>query len=63
MDEIEEIEQNLRSKPPVTVTKLTLEKAVELGEYDPDYLANFPEWHTLSRHIQFEYTAITQVCN
>lgn len=55
MDEIEEIEQGLGSKTPAIVTKLTLEKAVELGEYDPNYLANFPEWHTLSRHIQFEY--------
>ena len=50
-----ENEQGISSKPPVMVTKLTLEKAVELGEYDPDFLANFPEWHTLSRHIQFQY--------
>ena len=21
----------------------------------PDFLANFPEWHTLSRHVQFQY--------
>ena len=55
MDETNEKEQGLRSKPPAVVTKLTLEKAVELGEYDPNYLANFPEWHTMSRHIQFEY--------
>jgi len=55
MDETEEKEQGLGSKLPVVVTKLTLEKAVELGEYDPNFLANFPEWHTLSRHIQFEY--------
>ncbi|MDO8577232.1 MAG: hypothetical protein Q7R82_02705 [Candidatus Daviesbacteria bacterium] len=34
---------------------MTLEKAVDLGEYDPDYLATFPEWHTLSRHIQWEF--------
>lgn len=34
---------------------MTLEKAVELGEYDPDYLASFPEWHTLNRHIQWEF--------
>lgn len=51
----EEKEQNLSSKPPTIVTKLTLEKAIELGEYDPNFLANFPEWHTLSKHIQFQY--------
>jgi len=55
MDETNEKEQGLGGKAPVTVPKLTLEKAIELGEYDPNYLANFPEWHTLSRHIQFEY--------
>lgn len=55
MDESEEMEQGLTSKPPAPVSKLTLEKAIELGEYDPSYLANFPEWHTLSRHIQFQY--------
>lgn len=54
-NEGEEKEQNLGGKHPVTTAKLTLEKAVELGEYDPNFLANFPEWHTLSRHIQFQY--------
>ena len=34
---------------------MTLEKAVDMGEYDPEYLASFPEWHTLSRHIQWEF--------
>lgn len=34
---------------------LSLQKAVELGEYDPKYLSTFPEWQTLSRHVQFQY--------
>jgi hypothetical protein len=34
---------------------ITLDKAIELGEYDPNYLATFPEWQEFSRHIQFEY--------
>lgn len=54
-NEGEEKEQNLGKKPPTTIIKLTLEKAVELGEYDPNFLANFPEWHTLTKHIQFQY--------
>jgi hypothetical protein len=37
------------------VSQLTLAKAIELGEYDPEFLAQFPEWHKLTRHIQFEY--------
>lgn len=33
---------------------MTLQKAVDMGEYDPDFLATFPEWLELSRHIQCE---------
>jgi len=33
---------------------MTLQKAIDMGEYDPDFLATFPEWHPLSRHIQWE---------
>jgi len=55
MDKDEEKEQSLGGKSSQTTNKLTLEKAVELGEYDPDFLANFPEWHKLNRHIQFQY--------
>lgn len=40
------------SRPSAT---MTLQKAIDLGEYDPAYLATFAEWHTLSRHIQFQY--------
>ena len=38
---------------PVSI-KMTLQKAVDLGEYDPKYLATFPEWLTLSKHVQFQ---------
>lgn len=34
---------------------MTLKEAIELGEYNPDFLATFPEWHTFSRHVQFQY--------
>lgn len=34
---------------------MTLQKAVDMGEYEPDYLATFAEWHELSTHIQFQY--------
>lgn len=40
------------AKQPAT---MTLQKAIELGEYDPSYLATFAEWHAFSRHIQFQY--------
>ena len=34
---------------------MTLQKAVDLGEYEPDYLATFSEWSILSRHVQFQF--------
>ncbi len=35
--------------------KMTLQKAVDMGEYDPKFLSTFAEWHTLSRHVQFQF--------
>jgi len=35
-------------------SNMTLQTAIDLGEYDPDYLANFPEWHNLGRHAQLQ---------
>ena len=43
------------SAPPANTTNMTLEKAIELGEFEPSNLARFPQWHTMSRHVQFEY--------
>lgn len=39
----------------VNVSYMTLQKAVDLGEYNPEYLATFPEWHEMSRHVQFQF--------
>src|SRR6185369_13519677 len=35
--------------------KMTLSQAIEMGEYNPEYLSTFPEWHQLSKHTQFQY--------
>ena len=35
-------------------TFITLQRAIELGEYEPVYLAKFAEWHKLSPHAQFQ---------
>lgn len=40
------------AKPMAPV--MTLQKAVDMGEYDPDFLATFPEWLGFSRHVQWE---------
>jgi len=49
------IEKGSSSTKPVKGLKMTLQKAVDMGEYDPNYLATFPEWHTISRHMQFQF--------
>lgn len=55
MDESEPKEQNLSSgSASSTKTNITLQQAIDFGEYDPKYLSNFAEWHSLSVHIQWE---------
>lgn len=54
MDETEPKEQSLASSPPPKKTTISLQQAVDFGEYDPKYLSNFPEWHDLSGHIQWQ---------
>ncbi len=54
MEEMERMEQNKSSKPVSSSSRMTLQKAVDLGEYNPEYLATFPEWHTYSRQIQWQ---------
>lgn len=41
--------------PTPKTAKMTLQKAVDFGEYDPKFLSTFPEWHTISPHIQFQF--------
>ena len=54
--EPEEFEEKLKSgKSSTKSTKMTLQKAVDFGEYNPDYLSTFPDWYTLSKHIQFQF--------
>ncbi len=54
MNEFEEKEQNISSKPSPKKYNLTLQDAIEFGECDPNYLQNFPEWHNLTANIQWQ---------
>lgn len=57
MDESELKEQNQSSgfsDSSQMRSNITLQQAVDFGEYNPKYLANFAEWHTLSVHIQWQ---------
>ena len=44
------------SSSPATAqsTILSLQRSIDLGEYEPHYLSQFPEWNQLSRHSQFK---------
>ena len=39
---------------PKNSDTITLQKAIDMGEYDPEYLANFPDWHKLSRMMKWQ---------
>ncbi|MBI2464810.1 hypothetical protein HYV64_01590 [Candidatus Shapirobacteria bacterium] len=55
-DEFGELSERApKSKPKVTTPQMTLERAVELGEYDEKFLSTFREWHNLSDNIRFNY--------
>lgn len=38
-----------------SIGTMTLERAVQLGEYEPEYLSQFPEWTVLSKYVQLQY--------
>ncbi len=42
-----------QSAPSATTKTYRLSDVVEMGEYDPEYLATFAEWHTLSKQVQW----------
>lgn len=51
-----EIGENIKGGSPTQkVQEMTLQKAVDLGEYKPEYLSTFPEWNSLSKHVQFQF--------
>ncbi|MEI6691001.1 MAG: hypothetical protein WCL07_04635 [bacterium] len=54
MEEHEPKEQSLGGGGSQVKSSLTLNQAIDFGEYDPKVLENFAEWHTLSVHIQWQ---------
>lgn len=54
-DESMERLKSASGKTSASSPAITLQKAVEMGEYDPKYLSGFAQWHGLSRHTQFEF--------
>ena len=48
-------EREPATKARKAMPSLTLEKAVEMGEYDPDFLSTFPEWATYTNYIRWGY--------
>lgn len=36
-------------------TDISFKEAISMGEYDPKFLKNFPEWEKFSKHTQLQY--------
>ena len=54
-DEFGEIGERTPQSKPKAIPGMTLEKAVEMGEYNPDFLATFPQWADLTDYIRWHY--------
>lgn len=55
IDSNEGINQISQSKPKTSSNPLmSLSKAIDLGEYNPEYLSQFEGWDQLPKHSQFE---------
>lgn len=49
------IETGQTSTQSSAAPNITLKDAINLGEYNPEYLSAFAEWHTLSPYVQLQY--------
>lgn len=49
----EELEKTPTSTSPSQPQHITLQRAVDLGEYNPEYLSTFAEWQELTPHLQW----------
>jgi hypothetical protein len=54
-EDVEINEKSPKSTSAAASPGMTLLKAVELGEYKPEFLETFAEWHNLSSHVQLQY--------
>ena len=54
MNDLEDLEKIKASGQQPPAQFLTLQKAIELGEYQPEFLSQYPEFQKLSKHAQFQ---------
>lgn len=47
------METTPQSTGPAPTKTFQLREVVEMGEYDPEYLSTFAEWHSLSKPVQW----------
>lgn len=50
----ESMERIKTSAKPKPASGMSMQQAIDFGEYDPKFLSGFSEWHSLSRHTQFQ---------
>ena len=48
-------ENKSQSAGPSTSFNLNLQTAVNMGEYEPNYLSQFEEWQALTPNMQYEF--------
>lgn len=48
-------EKNTSKKGKPIYKTMSLQKAVDMGEYDPEFLANFAQWHCLTQMMRWRY--------
>lgn len=47
------METTPQSAGPAQTKTFQLREVVDMGEYDPEYLGTFAEWHSLSKPVQW----------
>lgn len=54
-DDFETSIETVKASPKAAFSPMmSLQRAIDFGEYDPGFLSGFAEWHQLSRHAQFQ---------
>jgi hypothetical protein len=51
----DDIEKGKPTKQSVKQNLLSFDQAIEMGIYDPFELANYPKWHQMNSHVQFQF--------
>lgn len=54
-EDLEINEKSPKGSGSTASSGMTLQKAIDYGEYKPEFLETFAQWHTLSSHVQLQF--------